>query len=226
MSCIETVFERLLVAVQEQTAALEACIHDPMCSRALGTCLLHTMDRLDRVAVLIVVRSVPGRNGLPQRSIAAKLDALHGRAEPLLAYVRHGPEIETRRFATQLAALDPLASVRSGPDGIVDISEKMATGVPMRAALQYRAEDGGPLAYSEALLADVTLHDADLRLAPCSPGAYRLSESMVRRAAPWIAAAVRDLPGAEAMVRLFVFAHPHARDADELAQREGGNGHA
>jgi hypothetical protein len=37
--------------------------------------------------------------------------------------------------------------------------------------------------------------------------AHRLSERMVRRAAPWIAAAVRDLPGAEMLVRLFVFAH-------------------
>lgn len=56
--------------------------------------------------------------------------------------------------------------------------------------------------------------------------AYRLSESMVRRATPWIAAAVRDLPGAEALVRLFVLAQPHASDADELAPYEGGNGHA
>jgi hypothetical protein len=57
-------------------------------------------------------------------------------------------------------------------------------------------------------------------------GAYRLSESMVRRATPWIAAAVRDLPGAEAKVRLFVLAPPHAQDADGPAQRDGGNGHA
>lgn len=160
MSRIETVFERLLVAVHEQTAALEACIHDPGRSRALGACLRDTMDRLDRVAVLIVVRAAPGWNVTPQRSIVAKLDALHGRAEPLLAHVRHGAESETRRFATRLAALDPLASVRSGPDGIVDVSEKVVTG----AALRYRAE-GGPIARSEALLADVTLRDADLRLA-------------------------------------------------------------
>jgi hypothetical protein len=53
--------------------------------------------------------------------------------------------------------------------------------------------------------------------------AYRLSASMVRRAAPWIAAAVRDLPGAEMMVRLFVFAHQGARDADEVAERGGGH---
>jgi hypothetical protein len=56
--------------------------------------------------------------------------------------------------------------------------------------------------------------------------AYRLSESMVRRATPWIAAAVHDLPGAEMLVRQFVLAHPHARDADELAQHGGGDGHA
>ena len=46
----------------------------------------------------------------------------------------------------------------------------------------------------------------------CEPGttfeeARRLSERMVRRATPWIAAAVRDLPGAEMLVRLFAFAH-------------------
>jgi hypothetical protein len=56
--------------------------------------------------------------------------------------------------------------------------------------------------------------------------AYRLSESMVRRATPWIAAALRDLPGAEALVRLFVLAHPHARDADDLEQPKRGGGHA
>ena len=110
-------FERLLVAMLEQTAALEGCIRDPARSRALGACLRRAIDRLDRVAVLIVVRAAPGRSVALQRSIAAKLDALHGRAEALLAGVQHGAEIETRRFATRLAALDPLASVRSGPAG-------------------------------------------------------------------------------------------------------------
>ena len=42
--------------------------------------------------------------------------------------------------------------------------------------------------------------------APTLIAAYHLSESMVRRATPWIAAAVRDLPGAETLVRLFVLA--------------------
>ncbi len=44
-------------------------------------------------------------------------------------------------------------------------------------------------------------------------GAHRLSERMVQRATPWIAAAVRDLPGAEMLVRLFVFAHRGAQPA-------------
>ena len=39
-----------------------------------------------------------------------------------------------------------------------------------------------------------------------------LRESMVRRAAPWLAVAVRDLPGAEILVRLFVFSHQGAPD--------------
>jgi uncharacterized protein YjbI with pentapeptide repeats len=165
MSDIETVFECLLVAVQEQVTALEACIHDPARSRALGACLRHTIARLDRVAVLIVVRGAPDRKATPRRSIMAKLDALHGRARPLLACVRHGAEIEARRFATRLSALDPLASVRFGPEGIVDASGKVITGVPLRAALQYRAEDGRPIMNAKALLADVTLRDADLRRA-------------------------------------------------------------
>lgn len=37
--------------------------------------------------------------------------------------------------------------------------------------------------------------------------AHRLRERMVRRATPWIAAAVRDLPGAERVVRRFALAH-------------------
>ena len=56
--------------------------------------------------------------------------------------------------------------------------------------------------------------------------AYRLSESMVRRAAPWIAAAVRDLPGAEKLVRLFVFAQLGTCDTDEPAQCGERGGHA
>jgi hypothetical protein len=102
-------FERLLVAMLEQTAALEGCIRDPARSRALGACLRRAIDRLDRVAVLIVVRAAPALS--VQRSIAAKLDALHGRAEALLAGVQNDAEVETRRFATRLAALDPLAEV-------------------------------------------------------------------------------------------------------------------
>ena len=74
----------------------------------------------------------------------------------------------TRRFATRLAALDPLAPLRSGPEGIVDVSEKVITGVPMHAALHYRAADGGPVAPSGELVAGVTLRDADLRLARLS----------------------------------------------------------
>jgi hypothetical protein len=37
---------------------------------------------------------------------------------------------------------------------------------------------------------------------------------------------VRDLTGAETLVRRFVFAQPYALDADELELFEGGNGHA
>jgi uncharacterized protein YjbI with pentapeptide repeats len=166
MSRAETIFERALVAAQEQAAAVEESISDPVRSRALGACLRHTLDRLDRLAVLIVVRAAPGRS--VQRSIAAKLDALHGRAEALLAGVQNDAEIEPRRFATRLAATGPLASVRSGPDGNIDLSEKVVTGVPMRAALRYRTEDGGPITPSDALLAEVTLRDADLRMARLS----------------------------------------------------------
>jgi hypothetical protein len=118
-------FERLLVAILEQTAALEGCILDPARSRALGACLRRAIDRLDRVAVLIAVRAAPGP--IVQRSIAAKLDALHGRAEALLAGVQKDAESETRRFATRLGATGPLASVRSGPDGSIDLSEKVVS---------------------------------------------------------------------------------------------------
>ena len=103
-----------------------------------------------------------------ERVLVTAQEQRHGRAEALLAGVQNNAEIEARRFATRLAALDPLASVRSGPDGFVDLSEKVVTGVPMRAALQYRTEDGGPITPSDALLADVTLRDADLRLARLS----------------------------------------------------------
>ena len=167
MSRIELVFERLHVAVQEQMAALESC-PDPARWPVLGAYLRCTIDRLDRVAVLIVVRATRGRSLVSQRSIAAKLDALHGRAEALLAGIQHGDDMETRRFATRLAALDPLASARSGPDGLVDLSEKVVTGVPISAARRYCTEDGGPLAASHAFLAGVTIRDADLRMAQLS----------------------------------------------------------
>jgi uncharacterized protein YjbI with pentapeptide repeats len=167
MSRIETIFERLLVEAQEQTAALETRVSDPVRSRSLAACLRRTIDRLDRAAVLIVVRA-PAWNGAPRRSMMAKLAALHGRAEPLLARVWHGAEIEARRFATRLAASDPLGPFQAGSDGIVDVSGKVLTGVPMRAALQYRAEDGGPVAPVKGLIADVTLRDADLRMARLS----------------------------------------------------------
>jgi uncharacterized protein YjbI with pentapeptide repeats len=165
---IETVFDCLLLAALEQTATLEERIRDPARSRALGTCLRRTIDRLDRVAVLSVVRAPAGWNVVPQRSIAAKLDALHGRADPLLARLRLDGEIGARRFATHLAGLDPLAPFRSGPSATVDVSEKVITGVAMLDALRYRAEDGGPIAPPAALIAAVTLRDADLRLAQLS----------------------------------------------------------
>jgi hypothetical protein len=47
--------------------------------------------------------------------------------------------------------------------------------------------------------------------------ARRVRESMVRRAAPWLAVAARDLPGAEILVRLFVVSHqgaPNGRRSD------------
>lgn len=68
----------------------------------------------------------------------------------------------------RLEALDPLAPLRPGPAGIVDVSEKVITGVPMHAALHYRAANGGPNAPSGELIADVMLRDADLRLARMS----------------------------------------------------------
>src|SRR5262245_45241014 len=80
MSHIETVFERLLVAAEKQTTALVESIGDPARSRVLGACLRRTIDRLERVAVLIVVRAAPRWNAAPQRAIAVKLDALHDRA--------------------------------------------------------------------------------------------------------------------------------------------------
>jgi len=61
---------------------------------------------------------------------------------------------------------DPLASFRSGPEGIIDLSEKLITGVARRDALKYLAQDGGGRAEpSEVLVTGVTLRDADLRRA-------------------------------------------------------------
>jgi uncharacterized protein YjbI with pentapeptide repeats len=167
MSRMETVFERLLIAAQEQTTALEESVSDPVRSLALGACLRHTLDRLDRVAVLIVVRAAAGRR-VSQKSITAKLDALHGRAKPLLTRVRQEGEIEARRFATRLTGLDPLALFRSGPGATVDVSGKVITGVAMDEALRYRADDCGPLAPPEALIAGVTLRASNLRAARLS----------------------------------------------------------
>lgn len=106
---------------------------------------------------------------------------------------------------------DHLLVAAKGPLVIEDAIARWRTALDRveRAAISFSARAGASGASGATLI-----------------GAYRSSESMVRRATPWIAAAVRDLPGAEAMVRLFVLARPHAHDADELARRERGNGHA
>lgn len=49
--------------------------------------------------------------------------------------------------------------------------------------------------------------------------AYLVSENMVERAAPWIEVALRELPGAELLVGLFMLAQAGARDTDGETSR-------
>src|SRR5262245_28729203 len=113
MARIETVFRHLLAAAREQMALARANAEDASRLRALGICVRSTLDRLDRVAVLIVVRMAPKYGRAPQHAIAVELDMLHGSADPLLARVPLSGEIAVRRFATRLTALDPLSPFRS-----------------------------------------------------------------------------------------------------------------
>jgi hypothetical protein len=49
--------------------------------------------------------------------------------------------------------------------------------------------------------------------------AHRLKDRMLQRAAPWLAAAVRDLPGAETMVRTFELARRGAPQPSTRSRR-------
>jgi uncharacterized protein YjbI with pentapeptide repeats len=170
MSEIETVFRRLLAAAREQmTALVRASTGDASRVRALGACLGSTIERLDRAGVLIVVQVASDYDPALQQAVIAELDALHGHADPLLACIRPPGAIDVRRFAANLTTLDPLAPFRSGPEGVIDLSEKLITGVSRLDALAYLDPlgDERPGA-SEAVIANVALRGADLRMARLS----------------------------------------------------------
>lgn len=125
-----------------------------------------------------------------------------GKAEETLARVREQSVIVASACCTLAGSL----RTGSVDEGLQAVERICATLLLTEELISFSARAGAPGA---------TLIEA-----------YRLSESMVRRAAPWIAAAVRDLPGADALVRLYVLAQPGTSDADEPAQRGEGDGHA
>src|SRR5215203_204387 len=106
MTWSKLAFEQLLDAAHEQVTALQrASASDPARSGALGALVWRAVDRLDRFASLIVVQTAGVRTRRSwtiarQRWLADKLDALHGRAEPLLGRVLPEHMIKAQRFAT------------------------------------------------------------------------------------------------------------------------------
>jgi uncharacterized protein YjbI with pentapeptide repeats len=168
MSRIMTAFERLLDAAHAQATVLERA-PDPTLMRALGAHLSRTIERIDRFAVLLVVQTSskqPSRTWdmACQRWLADRLDDLHGRTEPLLRRVPPEGELRAQRFATRLSARDPLARFRA-PDGIADVAGKLITGMALGDALRYLERERGTVGDPEAVIASVSLRDADLPMA-------------------------------------------------------------
>jgi uncharacterized protein YjbI with pentapeptide repeats len=164
-------FERLLDSAHRQVTALDqASASDPARSGALGTRLWRVIERVDRIASLLVVQTA-GAHAMRswpmarQRWLADKLDALHGSAEPLLARVLPENAITARRFATRLSLLDPLTRFRGGPDGIVDIADKLITGRSLHDVLEYRERELGVNESPTAVIPNVSLCGADLSVA-------------------------------------------------------------
>lgn len=112
--------------------------------------------------------------------------------EETLASVREQYEIVAGACSTLAGSL----RTGSGDEGLRALERICATLLLAEELVERIAQAGAP---------EDTLEEA-----------RRLQERMVQRAAPWIAAAVRDLPGAEEMVRGFMLAdrgapHPSAR---------------
>jgi uncharacterized protein YjbI with pentapeptide repeats len=159
-------FVHLLAEAHRQVKALEQTITSEMSRVRTLAGLAQALDRLDRLAVLLVVyTTAPTTATAPtwdvtwQRWLADQLDALHGRAVPLLARGLPEGAIKVPRFATRLSALDPLASFRTGPDGLIDVAEKLIAGPAFRDAHHYRNRE---------VIAGVSLRAAELSLANLS----------------------------------------------------------
>lgn len=158
----DVLFGHLLTEARKQVKALE---QTSTANTSRVCALTQALDRLDRLAVLIVVyKTAPATapetartwNVTWQRWLADQLDTLHGRAEPLLARVLPENAIRIPRFASRLSALDPLASFRAGPHGLVDVAEKLIAGPACREVHLYDNRE---------IIAEVSLRDADLSLA-------------------------------------------------------------
>lgn len=171
MSWSKLGLERLLDEAQELVTALDrASAADPARAPACARHLWRAVERVDRFVSLIVVQTASARAARSwtvarQRWLAGKLDALHGRAEPLLVRWLPVDTITPRWFATRLSVFDPLARSRCGPDGTVDVSGKLITSRSLRDALEYRERERGTVESPEGVISNVSLREADLFMA-------------------------------------------------------------
>lgn len=170
MSHVEAIFWQLLKAASEQADVLDRVLREQGIERArpLAACLRKTINRLERVATLCLVAVNGDWEPPPRKEIAVDLDGLRARVAPLLDEV--GPlagEVEVGRFGTRLSASDPLAPLREGTGGFLDLSGRVLTGMSSVNFVLHNVA-GGQLfdaARAESVISAVDLRCATLEMA-------------------------------------------------------------
>jgi hypothetical protein len=160
----------------------------------------HDMSRIKAFFRRLIVAT--HEQGLARGSSATSVVANAGGIEETLACVREQSALITyagRMLATNLRT-------RAVAEGLQSVEDICAT-----------------LLVTDELISFITRAGASgLALEKV----HRMRDGMLREAAPWLMAAMRDLPGARATVCLFLCAPGRVRDMDRLARRRGWSDHA
>ncbi|HWO21290.1 MAG TPA: pentapeptide repeat-containing protein [Kofleriaceae bacterium] len=149
---------QLLADAHEQLTAFDQVSTSDLAHLlSLGANLWQAIERLDRLAILVIVYTTTssGWDVTWQRWLVDQLVVLHDRAGRLLPRVSLADELQSRRLATRVSALDPLALYRNGL-GIADVAEKLIAG-PRFNELHYN--------HDRDVIEVMSLRNADLSLA-------------------------------------------------------------